>query len=131
MKNSALNSISLELLLITMESWHYLKFIKVKSCILYIIYTSQLAQWERIRLAVQELQEMGVGSLGQGRSPGEGNGNPLQYSCSVSPMDRLAYAAITMSAIQLYGNLKFTKNIRNIRVTHNCKCTSFFKIFLI
>ena len=29
-----------------------------------------------------------VGSiLGSGRSPGEGNGNPLQYSCLESPMD--------------------------------------------
>ena len=30
----------------------------------------------------------GVGSIpGQGRSPGEGNGNPLQYSCLGDPMD--------------------------------------------
>ena len=27
-------------------------------------------------------------ALGSGRSPGEGNGNPLQYSCLESPMDR-------------------------------------------
>ena len=26
--------------------------------------------------------------LGSGRSPGEGNGNPLQYSCLKNPMDR-------------------------------------------
>ena len=26
-----------------------------------------------------------------GRSPGEGNGNPLQYSCLVNPMDRGAW----------------------------------------
>ena len=26
--------------------------------------------------------------LGSGRSPGEGNGNPLQYSCLENPMDR-------------------------------------------
>ena len=26
--------------------------------------------------------------LGSGRSPGEGNGNPLQYSCLQNPMDR-------------------------------------------
>ena len=26
--------------------------------------------------------------LGLGRSPGEGNGNPLQYSCLGNPMDR-------------------------------------------
>ena len=25
---------------------------------------------------------------GSGRSPGEGNGNPLQYSCMENPMDR-------------------------------------------
>ena len=27
---------------------------------------------------------------GSGRSPGEGNGNPLQYSCLGNPMDREA-----------------------------------------
>ena len=26
--------------------------------------------------------------LGSGRSPGEGNGNPLQYSCLENPKDR-------------------------------------------
>ena len=31
-------------------------------------------------------------SLG-GRSPGEGNGNPLQYSCQDNPMDRGAWEA--------------------------------------
>ena len=35
------------------------------------------------------------GSLpGWGRSPGEGNGNPLQYSCLENPMDRAAWWAI-------------------------------------
>jgi len=28
---------------------------------------------------------------GSGRSPGEGNGNPLQYSCLENPMDRRAW----------------------------------------
>ena len=28
-----------------------------------------------------------------GRSPGEGNGNPLQYSCLENPMDRGAWPA--------------------------------------
>ena len=36
-----------------------------------------------------------VGDLGLipgwGRSPGEGNGNPLQYSCLENPMDRGAW----------------------------------------
>ena len=30
----------------------------------------------------------GVLSLGQRRSPGEGHGNPLQYSCLENSMDR-------------------------------------------
>ena len=29
--------------------------------------------------------------LGSGRSPGEGNGNPLQYSCLGNPKDRGAW----------------------------------------
>ena len=31
---------------------------------------------------------------GLGRSPGEGNGNPLQYSCLENPMDRGALWAV-------------------------------------
>ena len=35
-----------------------------------------------------------VGSIpGSGRSPGEGNGNPLQYSCLENPLDREAWWA--------------------------------------
>ena len=40
--------------------------------------------------AVQETWE--AGSIpGLGRSPGEGNGNPLQYYCLENPMDRGAW----------------------------------------
>ena len=36
-----------------------------------------------------------VGSIsGSGRSPGVGNGNPLQYSCLGNPMDRGGFWAI-------------------------------------
>ena len=39
-----------------------------------------------------------VGDLGLipglGRSPGEGHGNPIQYSCLENPMDRGAWQAI-------------------------------------
>ena len=35
-----------------------------------------------------------VGSIpGSGRSPGKGNGNPLQYSCLKNPMDGGAWRA--------------------------------------
>ena len=37
-----------------------------------------------------------MGSIPElGRSPGEGNGNPLQYSCLGNPMDSGAWWAIT------------------------------------
>ena len=37
---------------------------------------------------------------GSGRSPGEGNGNPLQYSCLENPMDRGAWQATVHGVIK-------------------------------
>ena len=40
-----------------------------------------------------------IGSIpGWGRSPGEGNGNPLQYSCLENPMDRGIWQVIVQGA---------------------------------
>ena len=40
------------------------------------------------------MQEIDTGSVpGWGRSPGEGIGNPLQYSCLGNPMDGGAWRA--------------------------------------
>ena len=42
-----------------------------------------------------------MGSIpGSGRSPGEGNGNPLQYSCLENPMDRGAWRATVHSVAE-------------------------------
>ena len=53
-------------------------------------------------------------SSGSGRSPGEGNGNPLQYFCLESPMDGRAWWAtvhgVTKSQTRL-SNLMYTKFI--------------------
>ena len=35
-----------------------------------------------------------------GRSPGEGNGNPLQYTCLGNPMDRGAWRAAVLVVIE-------------------------------
>ena len=41
-----------------------------------------------------------AGSIpGSGRSPGEGNGNPLQYSCLGNPMDRGAWHATVLHSV--------------------------------
>ena len=56
-----------------------------------------------------------VSILGSGRSPGEGNGNPLQYSCLENPMDRGAWQSIihgiTKSLTQL-NDFTFTEIIK-------------------
>ena len=39
---------------------------------------------------------------GLGRSPGEGNGNPLQYSCLGKPMDRGAWQAAVLGVAEMW-----------------------------
>ena len=46
-------------------------------------------------------------SPGSGRSPGEGNGNPLQYSCLEDAMDREAWRA------KVYGVAKSWTRLSN------------------
>ena len=43
---------------------------------------------------------------GSGRSPGEGNGNPLQYSCLENPMDRRAWWATVHGVTKSQTRLK-------------------------
>ena len=45
---------------------------------------------------------------GMGRPPGEGNGNPLQYSCLENPMDRRAWRA-TVPGVARVGHDLVTK----------------------
>ena len=48
---------------------------------------------------------------GSGRSPGEGNGNPLQYSCLGNPMDKFlaGYSAWGRKESDLTERLTLTK----------------------
>jgi len=45
-----------------------------------------------IKNPLANARDMGL-ILGSGRSPGEGNGHTLQYSCLGNPMDRGAWRA--------------------------------------
>ena len=65
--------------------------IKVRLYTAHILFWASLvAQRLKCLPGMQETQ----GSIpGLGRSPGEGNGNPLQYSCLENPMDRGAWRA--------------------------------------
>ena len=52
--------------------------------------------------------------LGSGRSPGEGNGKPLQYSCLENPMDRGAWWATVRRVAKSQTRLK------QLRMLHTC-----------
>ena len=43
--------------------------------------------------------------LGSGRSPGEGSGNPSQYSCLENPMDRGAWWATVHGVAKSWARL--------------------------
>ena len=47
---------------------------------------------------------------GSGRSPGEGNGNPLEYSCLGNPMDRGAWWATAHGVTRVRHNLATDNN---------------------
>ena len=52
-------------------------------------------------------QEGDVASIPKlGRSPGEGNGNPLQYSCLENPMDRGAWRATVLGVAKSQTQLR-------------------------
>ena len=66
---------------------------------------SQVAQWKRACLPVQEMR---VWSLGLEDTPGGRNGNPRHYSCLGNPMDRGAWWA-TVCGLARFGQDLVTK----------------------
>ena len=53
-----------------------------------------------------------AGSIpGSGRSPGGGNGNPLQYSCLENPMDRGAWWAAVHGVVKSWTGLSIHSHI--------------------
>ena len=57
-----------------------------------ILYKKELPRWLRGKESACNAGDTGM-IPGSGRSPGEGNGNPLQYSCLETPMERRAWQA--------------------------------------
>ena len=69
-----------------------------------------------------------VGSIpGSGRSPGEGNGNPLQYSCLANPMDRGAWGA-TVHGVAKESDMTYQLNDNN-NTTCNILGENYFLVF--
>ena len=68
---------------------------KIKVSIL-VSRASEVVQWlkKKKKSSASAGEVRDAGSIpGSGRSPGEGNGNPLQYSCLENPMEGGAWRA--------------------------------------
>ena len=64
-----------------------------------------LQQWLRGQESTCDAGD--TGSIpGSGRSPGKGNGNPLQYSCLENPLDRGAWRATVRGVIKSWTRLR-------------------------
>ena len=62
-----------------------------------------------------------TGSIpGSGRSPGGGNGNPLQYSCLENSLDREAWQATIQGVAEESGMIEYT-HIHTNTHTHTHK----------
>ena len=70
---------------------------------------------------MQETQETWVQSLGEGRSPEEGNGNPLYHSCLGNPMDSGAWWATVHGVAKSQTQLSTQTHLR--RETFKCIMT--------
>ena len=71
-----------------------------------------MAQRFKCLPAMWETWVRSLGSIpGSGRSPGEGNGNPLQYPCLESPMDGRAWWAT------VHGGLKESDMTEQVHFT--------------
>ena len=51
---------------------------------------------------------------GSERSPGEGNGNPFQYSCQGNPMDRGGWRAIVHEVTRIGHNLETKQQYKEV-----------------
>ena len=80
------------------SSFYFYVFFCSAFLISYIFGASQVAPGVK-NLSASEGDLRGVGSIpGSGRSPGGGNGNPLQCSCLENPVDRGAWRATVHGA---------------------------------
>ena len=66
----------------------------------YLLNVEYMNEWTSLVALVVKTPSVNVGDIrdvgsipGPGRSPGEGHGNPLQYSCLENPLDRGAWQA--------------------------------------
>ena len=96
----------------TSSTWEALQ-----DCLLLFYLSAPLAfQWVRLPRWLRGVSASNVGDLGlipgSGRSPGEGNGKPLQHSCLENPMNSGTWQA-TVHRIARVGHHLVTKPLKN------------------
>ena len=72
---------------------------------MYLFFFQGFPQWLSGKESICSVGEPGS-SPGSGRSPGEGNGHPFQYSCLENPMDRRVYRATVQGVPKSQTQLK-------------------------
>ena len=73
-------------------------FLSVLSLVKYVVL--------KVTLVVKNLPANAGSILGLGRSPGGGNGNPLQYSCPENPTKRGTWLATVLRVAKSQTQLK-------------------------
>ena len=76
-----------------------------------MMFATELPRWLSGKESACSAEDTGdEGSIPElGRSPGDGNGNPLQYSCLENPMDRGAWWAVVHGITKSRTQLKHLK----------------------
>ena len=73
-----------------------------------------------------------AGSIsGSGRAPGDGNGNPFQYSCLGNPIDRGAWRATVHGIAKRWTRLKVTEHAHEFHNQQSRGKMAQFQCFLI
>ena len=100
-----------------MGIWEVNSLLRVTFILFIVVPNMVLSIWEilstpQVVLVVKNLPDS-AGDIrdrgpipGLGRSPGEGNGNPLQYSCLGNPMDGGAWWATVHRVTKIWTGLK-------------------------
>ena len=70
----------------------------------------QVASGKDLPAIIGDAGDVGL-ILWLGRSPGEGNGNPLQYSCLENPMDREAWWATVHGVTKSWTRLSVSMSL--------------------
>ena len=110
-----------------MESHHHFDVpLKGPDFLLFSIhnYVSLKMMAQRLkRLPASACNARDLGSIpGSGRSPGEGNGSPLQYSCLENPMDRGAWWAAVHGVVKSRTRLSDFTHSKMTIVSHLNSC---------